>query len=319
MRILLDGDVIAYRCGFAAEKTRYDIYHAADVEVDVIGDDGDTAYTFNPAGDGPVESFDNAKLCKAWLEVQGKVKAQHYTRVPRKEIEPVENALHSVKVVVERIRHTFAGAELTVFFSCATPQNWRTEVYPEYKANREGRKPFWYPEVRQYMEHNYDCEIGLRHEADDLIAMAAGDDTVIVSIDKDFFQIPGKHYNWVKEEIVDVDAEAALRFLAVQRIMGDSVDNIKGIPGWGESKATAHLMNSEKATLDLMVLEAYEQAFPETGMALWLATLNTAMVTLPRDASQVNDLMEDVRYAREALSAIKAAGESNAAGGEAAA
>ncbi len=311
MKILIDGDVIAYRCGFAAEKTRYDIYHAADIE-EVIGDDGEKAWNI-PQILEPVQTFDNAKLCKQWLQVQGADKAKHYTRVSRKEIDDVSHALHSVKVVMGNIQAKWPEGDMTAYFSCHTLDNWRTECYPEYKANRkDNRKPFWYDDIRTYMDTNYKCVDGGVYEADDMISMKAyglsGNEMpwVIVSIDKDFMQIPGRHYNWVKEEIIDIDGPAALQNLAVQRLMGDSVDNIKGCPDIGDVKARAHLFNSKASDLEAMIMELYAELYDDLDEARWQEALTTAMVTLPEDHDHVNEMMEEVFDARQKYEESKA-------------
>ena len=313
MQILVDGDVIAYRCGFAAEKTRYDIYHSADVE-EVIGDDGEKAYKFHD-DTVRVETFDNAKLCKAWLQVQGKEAAAHYTRVPRKEIDDVSHALHTVKRVMGAIQAQWPEGDMVAYFSCHTSDNWRTECYPEYKANRkDDRKPFWYDDIRAYMAVNYDTVEGGCYEADDMISMKAYklademESWVIVSIDKDFLQIAGDHYNWVKEELVNIDSTAALQNLAVQRIMGDSVDNIPGCPDIGDVKARAHLFNSEQPDLESMVMEMYYECYEDNNEARWQEALTTAMVTLPEDHDHVNEMMEEVFNAKQTYEALAKAG-----------
>ncbi len=314
----IDGDVIAYRCGFASEKTRYDMYHQGDV-TSREGADGTTEYVI-AADAEPVETFDNAKLSKAWLQNQG-ANAGYYIRLPRKEIDDVSHALHTVKIVMSAIEEHFPGGEMRVYFSCSTKDNWRTEVYPEYKANRPDRKPFWYDEIREYIFANWDCVAGVVHEADDLLSMEAYSRTelelpwVIVSIDKDFLQIPGQHYNWVREELVTIDDDAGARNLAVQRIAGDGVDNIKGCPGIGTVKAEAHLFNSKAPNVHAMVLEAFADAYPNVEEALWQEALTTAMVTLPKDHDHVQELMEDVVHARKAYEASQATDQTAAAGG----
>jgi 5'-3' exonuclease len=274
----------------------------------------------------PVETFDNAKLCKAWLQVQGKEKAEHYIRVPRKEIDEVSHALHTVKRVMGSIQAQFADGDMVSYFSCATADNWRTECYPEYKANRkDARKPFWYDDIRAYMDITYKCVQGKCYEADDLIAMRAyansgeGVDWVIVSIDKDFLQIMGTHYNWVKEELVTIDGPTALQNLAVQRIAGDGVDNIKGCPGIGDAKARAHLFNSKQPDLEAMILEMYTESYTDLAEARWQEALTTAMVTLPEDHDHVNEMMEEVFNAKQTYEASSPnSGEADGGGGSSA-
>ena len=76
-------------------------------------------------------------------------------------------------------------------------------------------------------------------EADDLIAIAMTEnpDSIILSTDKDFDQLPGRHYNPTKQELYTVSEEDATRFLYEQILTGDRVDNIIGLKGVGPVKA----------------------------------------------------------------------------------
>jgi DNA polymerase-1 len=62
--------------------------------------------------------------------------------------------------------------------------------------------------------------------------------------------IPGKHYNWMLQRlgkvirearIYNVSLEEADRFFWTQLLVGDTTDNIKGVPGIGPKKAEALL------------------------------------------------------------------------------
>lgn len=58
---------------------------------------------------------------------------------------------------------------------------------------------------------------------------------VRVAIDKDILWLEGINFNWRKNEFINVTKEQAEEYLAKSLIIGDAVDNIKGIPGKGES------------------------------------------------------------------------------------
>ena len=315
MKMLIDGDVIAYRCGFAGEKTKYDYYHPDDIEDVRDGEEG-VEYVLRDDAE-PVHTADNAKEGKAWVQMQvedGDTEAESLVRIPRKIIEPVEHVLHSVKVVMAAIEERMGPGEVHVYFSCPTPDNWRTSFYPEYKANRPDRKPFWSDDIKLYLTlgpwavHRDD-----HLEADDLISLAAyaaterGEDWVIVSIDKDFMQIPGKHYDWVKEELVTIDEDRARQLHAIQCLMGDSVDNIKGIPGLGEVGAWAHLQECTEGSFDEIVLEGYltavdkkgEKIFADPYEAAYQCAVTRALVTLPEDRQHIEELMEEVERAKD--------------------
>jgi hypothetical protein len=82
--------------------------------------------------------------------------------------------------------------------------NFRNEVAvtAPYKGNRKDvKKPVHLPLLREYLVKGWGAQVSEGQEADDDIATRAtelGDDAVIVSIDKDFMQVPGWHYNFVK-------------------------------------------------------------------------------------------------------------------------
>ncbi|MEX0907680.1 MAG: 5'-3' exonuclease H3TH domain-containing protein, partial [Gemmatimonadota bacterium] len=139
----------------------------------------------------------------------------------------------------------------------------RTEIYPAYKATRD-KMPTdleWsLPKIRQVIEAFRIPVVALPdHEADDVIgtlakrAAAAGLEAVIVSGDKDFYQLIGDHIcllnpgrggsAGVDEEWVDlgragdrlgVPPHHVVDYLA---LIGDSSDNIPGAKGIGPKTA----------------------------------------------------------------------------------
>jgi DNA polymerase-1 len=74
-------------------------------------------------------------------------------------------------------------------------------------------------------------------EADDVLGLRSGKDTVIVSWDKDMKQIPGKHYNPISDEVFEVSPEEGYRYFLTQVLTGDRVDGYTGLPGCGPVKA----------------------------------------------------------------------------------
>lgn len=115
--------------------------------------------------------------------------------------------------------------------------NFRYQLYPKYKENRKDKvKPVHLQSLREYLVEFWNAQIVDGMEADDAIAMAAGTDTVIISNDKDFLQIPGKFYNPLKKIEFEIDAYQATYNFWKQVITGDSADAIPGLGvwGWGE-------------------------------------------------------------------------------------
>ena len=149
---------------------------------------------------------------------------------------------------------------VAVLFDESLTGSFRTEIYPEYKANRDPA-----PEElkRQFAQcRRFTRALGVlecahpRYEADDLIGTlvsegrAAGIPSTIVTRDKDLAQLVSKEdvfwdfagkgkvrYDDIPEYF-GVWPEQIADFLA---LAGDAVDNIKGVPGVGRKTAIALL------------------------------------------------------------------------------
>lgn len=145
---------------------------------------------------------------------------------------------------------------IAVAFDESLSKSFRTEIYPDYKANRDPAPPELkrqFGQCRRFVRALGLMEIASpRYEADDLIGTLVehgrrqGRPSTIVTRDKDltqlllkddvfwdfagkgklgYEQIPGSFGVW-PEQIAD--------FLA---LAGDAVDNIKGVPGVGKKTA----------------------------------------------------------------------------------
>ena len=114
-------------------------------------------------------------------------------------------------------------------------------VTAPYKGNRKSRPPPKYlQDIRQHLIEKWSAMVVEGEEADDAIAIDAttlGDYAVMASIDKDFDQIPGIHYDFIKDEEYYVDEVDGLKFFYQQIITGDAIDNIIGVDGIGKQGA----------------------------------------------------------------------------------
>ena len=124
------------------------------------------------------------------------------------------------------------------------PRNFRYKIYPEYKGNRKDMvRPQYLYEVKNYMVKYWDAVLTDGHEADDQIAMDFRQGDVIVAVDKDFNQIEGARiFNWVKNEVKDV--ENPWYYFCEQMLIGDTADNIPGVP----NPAKSHYKNAPNFT-----------------------------------------------------------------------
>ena len=123
---------------------------------------------------------------------------------------------------------------------------------------------------------NVACIEQAGYEADDLIAtyaceaLAAGAQVTIVSSDKDLMQLvrPGiRMYDTMKNKVIGED-EVVERFgvppskvTEVQALIGDSTDNVPGVPGIGVK--TAALLINEYGDLDSLLARAEEIKQPK--------------------------------------------------------
>ena len=148
------------------------------------------------------------------------------------------------------------GAEYAALAFDAPGPTFRHEVFGEYKANR----PSMPEDLRIQIPFIKEIVSALRlpilekegYEADDLIATLArklereGTETVIVSGDKDLMQLISSHvtmYDPMKDKTFQVP-EVRERFgvspekvVEVMGLMGDTSDNIPGVPGIGPKTA----------------------------------------------------------------------------------
>lgn len=143
--------------------------------------------------------------------------------------------------------------------------NFRYKIFPEYKAHRKDVvKPKWLQQCREYLVTNWNARMAHGCETDDMLGIEQTrhnsayhsmllegqqegcNQSVICSIDKDLLQIPGKHYNFVKNEFTEVSEFAGLRSFYHQLLMGDmGSDGIPGVVDIGKKKANKFLEGCE--------------------------------------------------------------------------
>lgn len=124
--------------------------------------------------------------------------------------------------------------------------NWRKDVLPTYKSNRSGtRKPMLLKFLREYAFGHHECVSKPDLEGDDIIGIYATfksklepvREFIICSLDKDFKTIPGKHYNFGRDEFFEVNEHTADYWHMMQTLTGDATDGYAGVPGCGPKTA----------------------------------------------------------------------------------
>jgi len=140
--------------------------------------------------------------------------------------------------------------------------NFRKELCPTYKAHRATFKPAGFLEFEATVVKNCKTVREPRLEGDDILGLLATSpkikDGIVVSIDKDMRQVPGKLYNPDHEQLIDVDEEGAELVHLHQTLTGDRVDGYPGLPGCGPVKA-AKILAGDLDTAWERVLEAFEK------------------------------------------------------------
>ena len=191
----------------------------------------------------------------------------------------------SEKIVISRVA-TFVETMLWEDLDAETYQgyltgsrNFRNDIArtAPYKGNRTAPKPKHLQLIRDYLVSAWDFQVSEGQEADDSIAIAHVENnykSIIASIDKDFLQLRGNHWNFVKKEMTFVSEEEAIKNFYRQVLTGDRVDNIIGLKGIGPVKADKILANcTSGAEMYLACIEAYggsEERVIENCRLLWL-------------------------------------------------
>lgn len=215
VELLYDADMIAMRAAFAAEKTKYLVLSSVD----------DYKYF-----------FDDAVSAKAALDHGRDLWS-------RKELQPVEQALLIADVLIKDVKERYAAENPSVSLHLSGSTNFRDSVArrTRYKGGRDGSVPPTHLKAVRAHLIERGAKVSEMEEADDVIARESGPGTIIVSLDKDFNQLPNRIYNFVtKEEATISPKQAVLNFYA-QVLSGDPVDSIPGLTGIGPVKAAKAL------------------------------------------------------------------------------
>ena len=142
--------------------------------------------------------------------------------------------------------------------SCSRKDNFRREIWPNYKKNRESKaEPDHLGEVREYMRDVYSCVEYPKIEADDIMGMNA-QDYIAVTIDKDLRGVAGWHYNPFKEDFPTyIDENEAEEFFCIQWMTGDNTDCIPGLWRVGPKRAKSFLKKWGDCDRHEKIIELY--------------------------------------------------------------
>ncbi len=184
------------------------------------------------------------------------------------------NALYGFTQMLLKLIKDRQPGHVAVVFDLGR-QTFRTELYPEYKANRAAMPDDLVPQIVPIKEMVRAFNIPVLEkqgfEADDIIGTIAreceeaGMDVVVVTGDKDLMQIVTANVTLLDTmkdkvsgipEVLERFGVEPERVIEILGLAGDTSDNIPGVPGVGEK--TALKLIQEFGSLDVLLERAGE-------------------------------------------------------------
>ena len=215
---------------------------------------------------------------------------------------PTNAVMGFSSMILNLIEQTDADYVAVIFD--AKRENFRNEIYPDYKGHRPDAPEELRPQfslIRDATEaFNLPCLEMEGYEADDLIAtyakqaVAKGSKVTIVSSDKDLMQLvqdgiemwdPMKNTAIHHDQVVEKFGVPPDKVVDVQALAGDSTDNVPGVPGIGIKTAAQLIV--DYGDLDTLLERAGEIKQPKRRENLIehaeLARISRELVRLKQD------------------------------------
>lgn len=188
----------------------------------------------------------------------------------------------------EKLNLIFDEALQTVFakdyvMAIGGPNNFRDTFYPLYKksitrSKSRSNKPEWFYELKEYLSKKEGAVVTNGFEADDQVRIwsvemtTAAKPFIVISIDKDLDCISGQHFNPKKNLVYNITEEEAEKLYWTQMLVGDQIDNIPGVRGYGPIK-TKQLFNKVENSdrIKELVCRVYNEVYKDEGYQYLLA------------------------------------------------
>ena len=215
------------------------------------------------------------------------------------------NAVYGFTGMLLKLIADIQADHIVVVFD-AKQENFRNDIYPEYKANRSETPEELIPQfplIREATDAFSLPRLELEgYEADDIIATYCrlarerGDKAIVVSSDKDLMQLVGdgvlmldpmKNKEIGLDEVAEKFGVTPDKVIDVQALAGDSTDNVPGVPGIGVK--TAALLINEYGDLDTLLERAEEIKQPKRRQAL---IDNAELARISRQLVRLEDHVE---------------------------
>lgn len=244
------------------------------------------------------------------------------------------NAVYGFLNILFKILDEEDAQYLAVAFDLSAP-TFRHKKYEAYKGTR---KPMpeelreQVPLIRELLKAMGILTLSMEgYEADDIIGTVAkrfqgeGLQVSVVSGDRDLLQLSDEHiliripktsrgqtqiYNYGPKEVKEQYGVTPKEFIDVKALMGDTSDNIPGVPSIGEKTATSiirefHSIENAYANIDSVrpprAQRALREHYEEAKFSRWLATIETGAPI----AVELSDMKIGELYTREAYREMK--------------
>lgn len=191
------------------------------------------------------------------------------------DIKYFKESWENFKSILDALKRQFFSNDVRV--AIGDRNNFRLEMYPEYKDNRRKQNKKNSSNRGEFVERIKKKAMAMGYatfcrgiEADDQLRMwaeelrAQGSDYVVCTIDKDLKCIPGKFWDMKNQTLEEIPDEYAMQFYYQQLLSGDATDNIPGIPGVGPVTAERLVKGiTSEEDLQEIVVSHYIAAFSE--------------------------------------------------------
>ncbi|MEH6942409.1 DNA polymerase I [Bacillus sp. JJ722] len=229
------------------------------------------------------------------------------------------NAIYGFTMMLAKMIEEEKPTHMLVAFD-AGKTTFRHETFKEYKGGRQKTPPELseqFPFIRELLDAYGICRYELpNYEADDIIgtlsleAEKAGFEVKVISGDKDLTQLSSDQttVNITRKGITDIEEYTPahiqekygltpLQIIDMKGLMGDSSDNIPGIPGVGEKTALKllHQFGSVEKVLDSIEEISGKKLKEKLEEHKDLALISKQLATITREAP-VDVKLEDISY-----------------------
>lgn len=174
----------------------------------------------------------------------------HYELISEEIDRGFQSCVFAFNQILKRIKRDTKCDEYIIVLSNRNEIGFRHKLatIKKYKGNRSDKPKYYdrlyeeiiktYPHMIATKQREVDDELGILQTQ----ALEDGTETIICTSDKDLRQVPGAHYNLDTKVLYTVDREGqleiqkkkiygtGLKWFYAQMLLGDSADNIPGIP-----------------------------------------------------------------------------------------